>query len=153
MLGTRNELTATGNSQEDAMRYNVNLRQSREHYDQGLYKEAARRVVYENCLGACELTREDVPHFNAQFYFNQKDRQVCIQDCFNTRMQLHFGQAAVKEGMLMDFEDMKNEYRNYERWNPRNKIYKKYISGHEEKEVADITAALINKTRNANSQF
>ena len=70
MFGTKNELYASGNSQEDAMKYNVNLRQSRDHYDQSLYKEAAKRVVYENCLGDCELTRQDLPHFNAQFYYN-----------------------------------------------------------------------------------
>ena len=91
MYGTKNELAGSGVSQEDNVKFNVNLRQSRELYDSNLYKEAARRVVFENCLTANELTREDVPHFNAQFYYNQKDRQEALQDCFNTRMKLHFG--------------------------------------------------------------
>eukprot|EP00352_Strombidinopsis_acuminata_P003871 CAMPEP_0176403848 /NCGR_PEP_ID=MMETSP0126-20121128/50410_1 /TAXON_ID=141414 ORGANISM="Strombidinopsis acuminatum, Strain SPMC142" /NCGR_SAMPLE_ID=MMETSP0126 /ASSEMBLY_ACC=CAM_ASM_000229 /LENGTH=68 /DNA_ID=CAMNT_0017782319 /DNA_START=271 /DNA_END=477 /DNA_ORIENTATION=+ len=68
-------------------------------------------------------------------------------------MKLHFGQAAEKEGMLMNFDHMMLEYKNYERWNPRHKILKKYVSGHEEDKVSDITASLIDKTRNANSQF
>ena len=69
-------------------------------------------------------------------------------------MKLHFGATtAQKEGMLMDFDSMFAEYQNYEKWNPRNKIMKKYVSGHEEKEVADITARLLEKTRNANAKY
>jgi len=37
-------------------------------------------------------------------------------------MALHFGSAAKKEGMLMDFESMKREFHRYEKWNPNNRI-------------------------------
>ena len=153
MFSRSNHLAAGGNSMEDAMKYNVNIKQSRDIYDQSLYKEAARRVVYDNCLGACELTREDVPHFNAQFYYNQKDRQVCLEDCYNTRMKLHFGSAAEKEGMLISFNQMFEEYKHYEKWNPRHKISKKFVRGKEDEEVRDITQQLLSKTRAANSKF
>jgi len=51
------------------MKFNVAFPVSRDRYDASLYKEAARRVVWKNCMGECELTHEDVPNFNKKFYY------------------------------------------------------------------------------------
>ena len=39
----------------------------------------------------CELDNEKVPHFNKNFYYNMLDAQECMQTCYNTRMEAHFG--------------------------------------------------------------
>ena len=43
---------------------------SRGQYDQNLYVESARRVVFRNCMEKCELEPTDVPNFNKNFYYN-----------------------------------------------------------------------------------
>eukprot|EP00354_Favella_ehrenbergii_P009964 CAMPEP_0170468220 /NCGR_PEP_ID=MMETSP0123-20130129/11482_1 /TAXON_ID=182087 /ORGANISM="Favella ehrenbergii, Strain Fehren 1" /LENGTH=69 /DNA_ID=CAMNT_0010734735 /DNA_START=1388 /DNA_END=1597 /DNA_ORIENTATION=- len=57
-------------SPEDALKFGVAAPQSRDHYDKGLYVEAARRVVFKNCMEKCELDDESVPNFNKNFYYN-----------------------------------------------------------------------------------
>ena len=39
-------------------------------------------------------------------------------------MKLHFGSTAEKEGMLINFDEMKNEYQRYENWHPLTRMYK-----------------------------
>jgi hypothetical protein len=79
-------------------------------YESNLYKEAARRVVFANCMNACEIDPKELTNFNKNFYYNQPNEQTCLQDCYNTRMKLHFGSKAEKEGLLIDFESLKREY-------------------------------------------
>ena len=86
--------TAAG-SAEDALKFSVAFPMSREHYDQSLYVESARRVVFKNCMEKCELDNETVPNFNRNFYYNQNEARACLQACYNFRMQAHFGSAAL----------------------------------------------------------
>ena len=119
MLGKNNELFSTGTSAEDQMRVNAVRFESTEIYEKNMYKEAARRVVFKNCMDQCELDDKSLPNFNRAFYYGMPAAQNCLQDCFNTRMTLHFGATTVqKEDMLIDFVKMKEEYQRYERWNP-----------------------------------
>lgn len=46
MLSKNNDLFNTGTSAEDQMKQNVVRLESNEHYERGLYLEAARRVVF-----------------------------------------------------------------------------------------------------------
>ena len=118
------DIHARGVTAEDSMRWNVMTPFDRDQYDQNLYKEATRRVIYKNCFGSCELTDEDVPHFNKRFYFEQKEAQACLQECINTRMVLHLGEKnAAKNDMLVNFEEMKQEYIRYMNILPRNRLY------------------------------
>ena len=55
MLGRSNDLWSRGSSAEDAMKLNVAKGESEPVYHANLYLEAAKRVIFENCLGACEL--------------------------------------------------------------------------------------------------
>ena len=57
-------------SPEDALKLAVAFPYSREHYDQSLYIESARRVVFKNCMEKCELDDTSVPNFNKNFYYN-----------------------------------------------------------------------------------
>ncbi len=41
-------------------------------------------------------------------------------------MKLHFGSAAEKDGLLIDFEEMKKEYQRYENWHPVTRQIKNY---------------------------
>ena len=40
--------------------------------------ESARRVVFKNCLGACEVNMERFTKFNKDFYYNMLDEQKCL---------------------------------------------------------------------------
>ena len=117
-------LHSVPNSAEDALKLAVAFPQSREHYDQSLYIESARRVVFKNCMEKCELDDTSVPNFNKNFYYNKEAAQVCLQSCFNFRMQAHFGQQAAQslDGLQFDFAKLKRDYQGYERWHPDNAI-------------------------------
>ena len=118
MLARNNDLYSTGTSAEDQMKINAIRHESQELYEKNLYKEAARRVVFSNCMDSCELDHKTLPNFNRNFYYGQPGAQACLQECYNTRMKLHFGSTAEKEGMLLDFAALKKEYNRYENWHP-----------------------------------
>ena len=124
MLGRNNDLYSTGTSAEDQMKVTAIRIEGQEVYEKNLYKEAARRVVFSNCMESCEIDAKTVPNFNRNFYYGQPGAQKCLQECFNTRMKMHFGSLAEKEGMLMDFGAMKKEYQRYERWSPALRNFK-----------------------------
>ena len=71
-------LHSTPNSAEDALKLAVAFDKSREHYDQSLYIESARRVVFKNCMEKCELDDTSVPNFNKNFYYNKEAAQICL---------------------------------------------------------------------------
>ena len=141
------------NTAEDGLRLNVSFPFSREHYDQNLYIESARRVVFKNCMEKCELDDATVPNFNKNFYYNQEAAQVCLQSCFNFRMQAHFGKQAAEEldGLQFDFAAMKREYQNYERWHPDNEIHDRYMQGYKEQQIQDMVQRLKAKTQQERS--
>ena len=83
-----------------------------------------RQVVFKNCMGHCNVTNKELPNFNKQFYYSRPDLQNCLQDCYNTRVELHLGAENAKaHDMLIDFAEMKREYQDYEKWAPSNKFY------------------------------
>ncbi len=151
MLGKSNELLASGASAEDQMKINAIRHESTELYEKGLYKEAARRVVFSNCMTACELDNKQLPNFNRNFYYGMPGAQSCLQDCFNTRMKLHFGSQAEQEGLLLDFGALKQEYQRYERWNPKLRTMKEYASGHSAEYIDNVTKHLLKKSKNERS--
>ena len=55
MLGRTNELYSQGTSAEDNMKFSIIRHESQEVYEANLYKEAARRVVFSNCMNSCEI--------------------------------------------------------------------------------------------------
>ena len=129
------------------MKWQVIQPMSRDLYDQSLYHESARRVVFKNCMGVCELDDTTLPNFNKNFYYNQKEAQACLQDCVNTRTTAHFGETnAKKYGLLMDFAVMKKEYQNYERWNPQANINSQYMRGVEEDNINKLVGVLRQKS-------
>ena len=73
MLGKNNELHTSGATAEDEQKFLVVFPLSRSQYDQSLHDEAAKRVVFKNCMEKCELDDEKVPNFNKAFYYNQKE--------------------------------------------------------------------------------
>jgi len=103
MLGRNNDLFSTGTSAEDQMKINAIRMESTEVYERNLYKEAARRVVFSNCMDSCALDHKTLPNFNRNFYYEMPAAQHCLQDCYNTRMKLHFGSQAERDGLLIDF--------------------------------------------------
>ena len=50
ILGRNNDLHSAGNTLEDSMKYTVHFTQSRDEYDRSLYLEAAKRVIFKNCM-------------------------------------------------------------------------------------------------------
>ena len=136
MLGVNTDLHSKGTSAEDSMRFNVVFPFSRDRYDQSLYQEAAKRVVFKNCMDVCELSHEDVPNFNKKFYNAMEGAKECLQTCVNDRMTAHFGaKNAEKHNMLYDFDEMKKEYKNYELWLPKNRYFAEYQRGFEEANI------------------
>ena len=111
MLGRDCDLHSKGASAEDSMKFLVVNPLSRDRYDASLYKEAAKRVVFKNCMESCSLTNEVVPNFNKKFYYAQNEARACLGSCFNTRMTAHFGASSVYNNDLeMNFDEMKQEF-------------------------------------------
>ena len=70
ILGRNNDFFMTGTSAEDQMKIHVVRQESQEILDKNMYQEAARRVVFWNCMNVCELDDTKVPNFNRNFYYN-----------------------------------------------------------------------------------
>ena len=70
MLGN-SDLHCSGAGAEDESRQTIIMPLSRTQYEKSLHTEAARRVVFANCMAKCELDDATVPHFNKKFYYNQ----------------------------------------------------------------------------------
>jgi len=69
-------------------------------------------------------------------------------------MKLHFGSTAEKEGMLLDFGELKKEYQRYENWHPLTRMYKEKAQANTNEFVQTVTASLIDKTKTeARSKF
>ncbi len=66
----KTDIHASGVSAEDNLKFLVANQLSRERYDQSLYFEAARRVVFRNCMAKCEVTDKELPNFNKNFYYS-----------------------------------------------------------------------------------
>ncbi len=78
MLGVNNEFYGNPLSPEDALKINVVRSQPKEEIERRMYKDAAKRVVFWNCMGVCDLDNTKVPNFNRRFYYEQADEQVCL---------------------------------------------------------------------------
>lgn len=98
-------------------------------------------------MNACELDDKTLPNFNRNFYYGMPQAQACLQDCYNTRMKLHFGSLAEKEGILMDVQAMKKEYQRYERWSPFMRNLKDASQQPELDHMQSLTQQLLEKTR------
>ena len=141
-------LHSTANTAEDALKIAAAFPESRDHYDASLYVESARRVVFKNCMEKCELDNTSLPNFNKNFYYNMAEARECLQSCFNHRMVAHFGSAAKRtDGLQFDFEALKREYQNYEKWHPSNMQQEKYMQGFKEVEVQQIIDQLRQKSQ------
>ncbi len=70
MLGQGNDFYMTGTIAEDQMKINVCRAESNEVYEKNMFKEAANRVIFKNCMGACEIDPATIPNFNRNFYYN-----------------------------------------------------------------------------------
>ena len=102
----------------------------------------------------CELDNEKVPNFNKAFYYNQKEDQICLQTCYNTRMDAHFGhEEAEKRDLHLDFTAMKREYQNYEQWYPAKRHEDKYERGYEDTKIKSMMDNLREKSMNRGNKF
>lgn len=98
------DLHVKGASAEDSLKFSVIMPLSRDRYDQSLYFESARRVIFRRCMTACEVTDAELPNFNKDFYYNRPELQEKLQECYNTRVELHFGRHnAEKHHLFIDF--------------------------------------------------
>ena len=148
MLAKNNDLiSGGGTSAEDQMKINAVRQESEELTERAMYKEAAKRVVFANCFESCGLDHKDIPAFNRNFYYGMPVAQACLSDCYNTRMKLHFGSAAEKEGLVLDFDALKREYGRYERWNPQLRNFKEFAQQSTQDNINSITQSLLAKTK------
>ena len=140
------DLHAKPLSAEDSMKMSVVMPLSRDRYDQSLYFESARRVIFRRCMAVTEQTDATLPNFNKDFYYNREELQTQLETCFNTRMELHFGKHnAQKHNLFMDFAEMKHEFRNYEKWAPMSRMMDQYKQGYEEADLNAIVDRLKQK--------
>ena len=154
MLGRTNDLYSTGTSAEDQMRINAIRYESEEVYQRNLYIEAATRVVFSNCMNTCELDKKSLPNFNRNFYYGMPQAQACLQDCYNTRMKLHFGAStAEKDGLLLDFQAMRKEYQRYENWQPTARLVKDMSTDAPHDYVESMTQRLLEKSKASKGKF
>ena len=117
--------------------------------------EAARRVVFKNCLGACEVDMDRFKKFNKDFYYNMKSEQQCLQSCFNERMIQHFGEEKAKstDGLQIDFALLKRQYSSYEMMNPDFKKTGTFWSGAKEDQIDGILAKIKTKSQAPTNKF
>ena len=146
------DLSTSGNSAEDAMRIHAVNHLSRDRYDASLLVEASRRVVFKNCLAACEVDMDRFSKFNKDFYYNMLDEQKCLQTCFNTRMVAHFGEerAMATDGLQIDFASLKRGYHKFEKMHPDNRKIGTFWSGAHEDKIDSILEGLREKSQAAN---
>ena len=103
------------------------MQESRSQYNKSLHNEAAKRVVFRNCMAKCDLDDTKLKNFNKNFYYNMLESQTCLQTCNNARMDAHFGKKEAEDRDLhLDFKAMKREYQNYEKWHPQSTIDSMY---------------------------
>ena len=106
-------------------------------------------MVFANCMNTCELDKKSLPNFNRQFYYGMPQAQACLSDCYNTRIKLHFGSTAEKEGLLLDFQEMKREYQRYENWQPMVRLIKDMSKEGSNEYVETVTQNLLEKSKKA----
>ena len=149
------DLSTKGNSAEDALKINVVQPLSKEKYEASLLVEAAKRVVFKNCLEACEVDMARFSKFNRDFYYNMLDEQKCLQGCYNTRMAAHFGEETAKttDGLQMDFGKLKREYHEYEKFHPDFRKTATYWSGAHESQLDSIIQNVKAKSQKAQDKF
>ena len=63
-------LYGVAGSAEDAMRISAVRTVAKDIHEKNMYYDAAKRVVFKNCMASCDLTDEQVPNFNSNFYYN-----------------------------------------------------------------------------------
>ena len=68
-------LFGQANSAEDAMRIAGVRTVAKDRHEKNMYYDAALRVVFRNCMTQCDLTDENLPNFNSNFYYNMKNEQ------------------------------------------------------------------------------
>ena len=125
-----------------------------EEHSHEMFKDAARRVVFYNCMDHCEIPHESISNFNSTFYYSMHKEQACLQSCNNAKMLLHFGEEqAKKDSLLIDFKLMKREYQAMENWNPNMKVLKPYAKGYAEEKVESLTQQLLHKTKSQQQRY
>ena len=88
-----NSLYASTFNENEQMRIGALRWNTQDKHEKAMYNDAAKRVVFWNCMEKCELTSAEVPNFNANFYYNQLSEQKALTTCFNSKMMLHFGKS------------------------------------------------------------
>ena len=88
------EISANPASAEDALKIGAMRHESQDAHEINMYMDAAKRVMFENCMTSCDIPAESIRNFNANFYYNQLAEQKCLQTCYNTKVNLHFGHTA-----------------------------------------------------------
>ena len=65
-------------------------------------------------------------------------------------MELHFGEHnAKKYNLFIDFDQMKTEFQNYEKWLPVNRLRDQYSRGYDESNINSLVEKLHAKTQSA----
>ena len=80
----------TGNA-ENSMGIGAVRFESQDRHDRDMYAEAAKRVVFQNCMEACNIEHQSMTNFNSKFYYTMHIERNCLGTCFNTKMDMHFG--------------------------------------------------------------
>ena len=148
------EIAATPSIHEVGLRISALRNTTNEEHEQEMFKEAARKVVFHNCLEKCGVDYKKQRHFNGKFYFEMPQEKECIQNCNNAKMLLHFGnEVAQRDGLYLDFESMKVEYQRMEHWNPHMRVLRPFEKGFAEEKVESITQQLLEKTRRSANKY
>ena len=119
------------------MKFSVKFTMARDLYDRNIYIEAAKRVVFRNCMNQLELDDKSLPNFNRDFYYNKEELKQSLDLCYNSRMAAHFGvdNALQRQGIAMNFEHMMREYQEYEYMHPMKKHLDPYLKGKDEEDI------------------
>ena len=66
-----NDLFGIPSSMEEAMRISGMRHHTQDSHEKEMYQDAARKVIFKNCMEACDIPKEAISNFNRNFYYNQ----------------------------------------------------------------------------------
>ena len=137
-----------GEDHEETMKVTAAFPLSRNNYDQQLYVESVRRVLWHVCISKEGMQYEDIPNLTKKFYLFEKPLKNRLQECVNTRAVLHLGEEnARKHNLMLDFAEKHAEYEVYNRTWPVHKLQEQtYSKGYGEQRVNTILDELRQKS-------
>ena len=142
-------------SVEHASKISGIRRDAQDIYEAKMKVDIARRYLFWECMDHYGFDDYNTEYFDRKWYYFRNEDRDKLERCFNTRLDMHFGEKFAKENLLyMNFDEMAKQYKKLEKdSNPIKRHVEKYERGYEEDKVQTITSKLLEKTKQKQNGF